>query len=216
MNTASALLKNTHQFEEALLELDRLAAHKLLVEGLAAGSAIQRIEEMVVPAMERIGKSWEEGRIALSQVYMSGRICEELVEQLLAEGHTPRKSQPNMALAVLDDYHLLGKRMVHAALRASGFALKDYGRMDVAALVRRVQEDRIEVLLISTLMLPSALRVAQVREALDREGCRVKIIVGGAPFRLDEQLWREVGADAMGRHASEAARLVEQLAEGRP
>ena len=41
------------------------------------------MEKLVVPALERIGAGWEQGRVALSQVYMSGRICEELVDTLL-------------------------------------------------------------------------------------------------------------------------------------
>lgn len=200
------------QFEAALLALDRLAASRLLSVVGEGGSTLHRVEHLVIPALERIGRDWEQGRLALAQVYMSGRICEELVDELLPATNTPRQDQPQMALAVLEDYHLLGKRMVYATLRASGYELRDYGRMDVASLVRQTCEDGIEILLISTLMLPSALRVAQVREGLDRCGCQVKIVVGGAPFRFDEQLWREVGADAMGQNASDIVPIITLLA----
>jgi methanogenic corrinoid protein MtbC1 len=191
------------------LALDRVEATRLL-SGVD-DNTLRRIEQVVVPAMERIGDAWEQGSIALSQVYMSGRICEDLVEALLPDDSEKRKGQPTMAVAVLEDYHLLGKRMVYAAIRASGYTLKDYGRMGVAALVQRARADRIDILLISALMLPSALRVAAVRESLDRAGCRARIVVGGAPFRLDEELWREVGADAMGRSASDAMAAITGL-----
>ena len=36
----------------------------------------------------------------------------------------------------------------------------------------------------------------------------MRVIVGGAPFLFDDKLWREVGADAMGRNAAEAVTLV--------
>jgi methanogenic corrinoid protein MtbC1 len=39
-------------------------------------------------------------------------------------------------------------------------------------------------------------------------------VVGGAPFRFDEALWRKVGADAMGRNGTDALRILEAL-EGR-
>ena len=39
-------------------------------------------------------------------------------------------------------------------------------------------------------------------------GVVVRVIVGGAPFLFDDKLWREVGADAMGRNAAEAVALV--------
>jgi methanogenic corrinoid protein MtbC1 len=80
--------------------------------------------------------------------------------------------------------------------------------------VHKVVDDGIEILLISTLMLSSALRVAEVRESIEKAGCRVKIIVGGAPFRFDENLWREVGADAMCRNASDVIATIAALQGG--
>jgi methanogenic corrinoid protein MtbC1 len=174
-------------------------------------STLEGIERLVIPVLERIGREWEQGHLALSQVYMSGRICEELIDGLLPDGGGTRQDQPRLALAVLDDHHLLGKRMVYATLRAGGFAVRDYGRKTVDALVRLTGEDGIEVLLISALMLPSALRVAQVREGLDRVGSAARIVVGGAPFRLDDRLWREVGADDMGRTASDVVAAIARV-----
>jgi methanogenic corrinoid protein MtbC1 len=115
-----------------------------------------------------------------------------------------------MAIAALEDYHLLGKRIVYSLLRASGFELKDYGRVDVPALIRQVREDRIEMLLISVLMLPSALRIKEVKAGLAGMEWPIRLIVGGAPFRLDDLLWKEVGADATSPDASGVIPIVTQ------
>ena len=194
------------QFQEALQALDKVTADRLFNEALATMTPIEVVERMVVPALEGIGQAWQEGSVALSQVYMSGRFCEELIERVLPPSDPDRKHQPRSAVVVLSDYHMLGKRIVYSLMRASGFELFDYGRMDVAELVQRAQADGIRVLLISVLMLPSALKVREVRAALDPS---IKIAVGGAPFLFDEQLWQEVGADAMGRSAADAVRIVE-------
>lgn len=46
-------------------------------------------------------------------------------------------------------------------------------------------------------------------------GCGVvRLRGGGAPFLFDENLWREVGADAMGRNAAEAVTLVSEWMQG--
>jgi len=201
------------EFENALLTMDRLSAAKLLAESNDA-VPLQHIESLVIPTLERIGLGWEQGRYALSQVYMSGRICQELVDELLPPSDPNRKYQPKMAIGVLDDHHLLGKRIVYATLRASGYELQDYGQMDVESLVHKTNEDGIEVLLISVLMLNSALRITKVREGLDRLGCTTRIIVGGAPFRIDDKLWKEVGADAMGKNASDAIEAINGLPGG--
>lgn len=195
-------------FRESLEELDRLRAETLFRDALQSLTPIQAVERLVVPALEQIGAGWEAGDVALSQVYMSGRFCEELVEHVLPPSDPDRKHQPRSAIVVLGDYHMLGKRIVYSVMRASGFELFDYGRMEVDELVERVLADRLRVLLISVLILPSALRVREVCRRLREAGAPVRVLVGGAPFLFDAEMWREVGADAMGRNAAEAVGIV--------
>ncbi len=203
----------SEQFEEALLALDRLKARQMVEEAATRLTALELVELMVVPALTRIGSRWEAGETDLSQVYMSGRICEELVDRLLPPGDPQRTDQPPMAIASLDDYHLLGKRIVYAMLRAAGFDLRDYGRVTAEEVIAKVKADRIKVLLLSTLMLNSALHVAGVVDGLKASGLDVKVVVGGAPFNFDDQLWREVKADATAVSAAEAVNLVRSIME---
>ncbi len=196
-------------FRESLETLDRVGAERIFQQALSLMRPIEAIEKIVAPALQQIGSAWEDGTVALSQVYMSGRFCEELVDRVLPPSDPDRKHQPRSAIVVLSDHHMLGKRIVYSLLRASGFELFDYGRMDVDELVRRVLTDNIRVLLISVLILPSALRVREVSTALKAAQAQVRILVGGAPFRFDSRMWQEVGADAMGDTASDAVRIVQ-------
>ena len=68
---------------ESLLVADRLAAEMIVKELAQEISPIGIIENVIVPALEHIGKGWEAGSVALSQVYMGGRICEKMVDGLL-------------------------------------------------------------------------------------------------------------------------------------
>ncbi len=197
------------RFCAALEALDRVRAEAIFYGALARMPPVQAIERLVVPALDQMGRGWQEGRVALSQVYMGSRYCEELVGRVLPPSDPDRKRQPRAAIAVLDDHHLLGKQIVYSVLRASGFELFDYGSLGREELVERVLADRLEVLLISVLMLPSALGVAAVVAQLRARGSAVRIAVGGAPFLFDAGLWREVGADAMGRNAADAVKLLE-------
>ena len=196
------------QFERALLSLNRLAAQKILQQVSEAEVGLQVVDAVIVPALERIGEQWEYGDIALSQVYMSGRICEELINEILPSGVMSAQTHPPLALAVLEDYHLLGKRIVSSALKAAGLMFLDYGQISVADLVNRVETDKVRILLLSVLMLRSALQIKNVRAQLKQRDMQVTIIVGGAPFRFDPQLWQEVGADAMGHSALDAPKIV--------
>lgn len=203
-----------NEFQEALLSIDRITAGRILSEALKTVSLGQAIETLIVDALEKIGAGWESGVYSLSQVYMSGRTCEELIDALLPKEGKHRMQGPRMAIGLLSDYHALGKRIVYSNLRAAGFDLSDYGRMDPESLVEKIVDDGIQVMLLSVLMLPSAWQVRDVRQMLNARGSDVKLIVGGAPFRLDRQLWRQVGADAVGYTASDAIAIVRSLIKG--
>ncbi|MCP4214619.1 MAG: cobalamin-binding protein [bacterium] len=196
------------RFEAALLAMDRPRAREVLT-GRDDHSPTAFVDKLVMPVLSRIGDAWERGDVALSQVYMSGRICEELLESLLSGQDSARKNHPPMAITVLEDFHMLGKRIVKSILLAGGYNVIDYGRTDVGELIERTVRDKLQILMISTLILPSALRVEEVTAGLRKAGCSAKVIVGGAPFRFEPELYREVGADAM---CASAFDIVQTLA----
>ena len=198
------------EFSDALERLDRVKAEEVLKRVLGQSSTLEMIEQLVVPVMEEFGARWNSGELALSQIYMGSRLCEQLIEHLLQPGSTGLRQSPRVGIAVLCDYHMLGKRIVHSVLRASGYDIVDYGRMELGELVERAFNDRLDILLISVLMLPSALKVRELRAAFDARNMPIRIAVGGAPFLFDSQLWLEVGADAMGRTASDAVGIIER------
>lgn len=201
------------QLREALESCDLARVEPVLAGAVRDLPPLEVVESLLVPVLARLGDDWCAGEVALSQIYLAGRICEDLVERLLPAQTAGAPAPPRQAIVVLDDYHLLGKRIVLSVLRASGIPVLDYGRMQVEPLVDRVASDGVDHLLISVLMLPSALAVKAVRAALARRGCRVRIAVGGAPFLLDPELWREVGADAAGRSAADAVAIVRRWTE---
>lgn len=197
-------------FQNALFAMNGAAAEEALHKAKEQMPALQFIENYIVPPLQLIGDKWEKGDISLAQVYMAGKICEKLVDEILPPAHPSRKNQPKMGIAVLEDYHLLGKRIVYAILRASGYELLDYKHsISVEQLVKNVIADKIDTLLISTLMLPSALRIKNVREELDKREIQIRIFVGGAPFIFDDNLWKEVGADAGSKNASDILQLID-------
>jgi methanogenic corrinoid protein MtbC1 len=206
--------KTVERFKEALLSTDEEKAGEIMVEAGGRLHSLAFLEEVLVPALDDIGAGWEQGEYALSQVYMSGRICETIVDKLMPEESGERKEEPKMALVLLNDYHALGKRIVYSTLRAGGYNVADYGRMDPDQLLEKLEEEDIELVLISVLMYSSALQVKQVVEALSKNKPKIKIAVGGAPFRLDRQLWQEVGAHAVGYTATDVLEIVRSFSGG--
>ncbi|MFA6807469.1 MAG: cobalamin-dependent protein [Eubacteriales bacterium] len=209
------LMNRIIDFKQALYSINRLEAEKILAQCVEeAENTMEVIEGLVVRTLDEIGSEWEEGRVSLSQVYMSGVICEELVDQLLLPQSQKRKNQPRMAIAVLEDHHLLGKRIVCSVVRASGYELIDYGHgLMVDDIVERVVRDKIQIMLISTLMLSSALKVKDLKKKLNDLGAPTKVIVGGAPFRLDYQLCKDVDADGAAVTAAETIGVIKKVVD---
>ena len=200
------------RFEKALLSVDKVASRQVYLELSKMISPVEFVDRLIVPVLERIGLGWEQGIVSLSQVYMSGRLCEDMMDTIIIPRSSSQQFQAPIAIAVLEDYHVLGKRIVCSVLRSCQIAILDFGHgIKVEELCRKVKEKEVKILLISTLMLRSALLVKQLKDKLDGAGNDTKIVVGGAPFLFDNQLWKIVGADAFCRNASDAISTVNAL-----
>ncbi|MCQ1539043.1 cobalamin-binding protein [Methanocalculus taiwanensis] len=196
--------------ESALLSSDSKGAREILVGSCNPADPYACISTLIEPALRSIGEQWALGDAALSQIYVSGRICEEYIRSLPLPMSGIREDQPRIAIAVLEDFHTLGKETVLAALHASGYCVEDYGAgITVPELLELVKRDGIEVLFVSTLMLRAALEVRHLMDGIHEDGIPVRVIVGGAPFLFDDLLWKEVGADAFAHDAAEAVGLLE-------
>ncbi len=199
------------EFEDTLLSLNRVAAKNIISSEFTGDNAFEVINEIISPTLERIGELWAHGEIALSQEYMASRICEELVETILPADAPSRKNMPVIGITTLRDEHMLGKRILSSFLKANGFNLFDYGDMGPESIVQKVKDDGIEVLMVSTLMLNLAHEVKKLRSSFDNEKIDTKIIVGGAPFLFDRNLWKEVGADSMAVDATESVEKIHEV-----
>ncbi len=203
------------EFQTALLQIDRVKAAEIFESCYLQNKSFEALEYLTMGALEKIGTDWEDGQLSLSQVYMSGVICEELIEQYMPNFNVTSNKEPRIGIAVLQDHHALGKRIVCSVLRAGGYDVLDFGQgLSAEEISEKTMEKKVDILLISTLMLASALQVKKVVEILREKNMPVKIIVGGAPFRLDSSLWQKVNADADGKNGTEVSKMIEKLARG--
>ena len=201
----------SRQAEQALLDVDITALRAVLAQ-VPQDAGLDLFESVLTPALESIGRGWEAGELALAQVYMASRLVERLIEEDLSSQAPLRPSHPRVAMAVLEDYHLLGKRLVLASTRLAGWAVADWGvATDPVELARRAHQEQLSILMVSTLMERSARRVAQVVETLRDLGATTRVVVGGAPFRLDPSLCTQVGAAGTAATASAVPALLAGL-----
>ncbi len=204
--------------ERALLAMDRGGVKRALgAEGGAESPEVADLADAVIaPAFASIGARWERGDVALSQVYMAARILEEVLGEQPG-GLRGHGTGPRVGIGVLEDYHALGKRIVCSVLSSAGRDVIDLGTaLSPDEMIEAAARARVDVLMISVLMFNKALHVRQVVDGLEARGLgHVTVIVGGAPFTMDPELWRRVGADAYGRNAADALRFSSDTATER-
>jgi methanogenic corrinoid protein MtbC1 len=83
--------------------------------------------------------------------------------------------------------------------------------MKTELVAQNIKKDGVDVIMVSVLMLNLVSEVRELRSLFDREGIDTKILVGGAPFLFDRDLWKEVGADSMASDAMESFEQINSL-----
>ena len=101
---------------ECMLDADRDRASRLLGELLESGTPAQELLRQVLdPALNEVGRLWENRELSMAQAYVGARIAEDFLMRCLpseAEGAV----RPPKGVVVIgnieDDFHALGRRMV--------------------------------------------------------------------------------------------------------
>lgn len=195
------------KWADALLQVDSLAASRIGDDAIAALGLDVFADRILMPTLDGMGERWEIGQASLAEIYIAGRISNAVLAKHVVPRDMPSRDAP-VAVASLDDYHVLGKNLVLAALRAADLPVRDLGTTDARSLADLARDDGFGLVLVSTLMLRSALHVKDLMRFLKVDGTPTRVIVGGAPFRIDPDLWSLVGAHGMGTNASAAVAIT--------
>lgn len=205
----------------ALFDTDKAAALRIVQAALDGGlTPEQVIFEVVIPGMERMigGMISSDNMVTLSQHFLASQIAEEVTDRLIPLFASAPEIMGQVVIGTSHgDFHGLGKKIVIGCLKARMFAVTDLG-INVAPerFVDQALETGAEVIAISSMMIHTATGERgpkRVRQLLQERGLedRLRILVGGAPYRFHENLYREVGADAWGDTAAQAPGIVARL-----
>ncbi len=208
------------EYNEAIFDTDREKALKVVRDALDKGvSPEQVVFKLVIPAIESMIKSIsEDGDASLAQHFMASQIGAEVVEEMI-----PRfERRPDVIGRVVigtsqGDFHGLGKRIVTGCLRVYMIEVTDLGlNVSPARFVDEAVVRNAQVIGVSSMMVHTArgengcLKVRQILEERGLED-RIKVVVGGAPYRFDHELYKTVHADAWAENGIVAGRVITDL-----
>ena len=113
------------------------------------------------------------------------------------------------------ELHEMGARMVTDFLEMQGWDTYYLGaNMPTNGVVKFISDSRPNFVAISATMTFHISLVEEMIRQIRSETCipgKMKILVGGYPFKVAPGLWREIGADAFASDATEAAGIAEEF-----
>ncbi len=194
-----------------LLSVDRGGIEQILKRTMTE-RGIEEVGETLMKAMTKLGEGWEDGNVSLAQMYMGGVICEELLSSIIPETDRIDNTLPVVGSAVFLDHHGLGMKIVSALVRTHRYPLVDIGiGVNTDKIITEIHNKKIQILLVSVLMYPSALAIKELSKRIATECPDVFIAAGGAPFRLDSELCKKVGVHRSAGNAGEIFGILKDL-----
>ena len=174
--------------------------------------ALAIISDEIIPALDAVGKGFEEKTVYLPQLLMSAEAAGAAFEVIReAERRETVKDKCTVILAtVKGDIHDIGKNIVRMLLENYGFRVVDLGR-DVPAerIVSETLRYKAPLVGLSALMTTTVPAMEEAIRLLRREAPFARVMVGGAV--LTEEYASAIGADAYGKDAMAAVRYAERV-----
>ena len=197
---------------DAIVDGKAPLAQAIVQEELVAGAdPMALISETMIPAMDEVGKLFQEEEYFVPELMLAGRAMKAAMEPLrpLLAAAGAKPAGVVVAGAVKGDLHDIGKNLVISMLEGAGFKVIDVGA-DVTPqkFVEAIREHQPQILCLSALLTVTMTAMKTTIDAIKEAGLRssVKILVGGAP--LNERYAREIGADGYGATATDAVPLA--------
>jgi len=187
---------------------------KIVEDFLKEKDPLSVVEEVLRPAMERVGKMYDEGKIFLPQLILAAQTVKPIFDRLSDLLPKSETGEAFVIATVKGDVHDIGKNIVASVIRSNGYRVVDLGKdVDTSVIVETVEKEKPIALGLSAMMTTTVVRIREVVDELRRRNLTVPVIVGGAS--LNEKLAKELGADFYAKNASEAVRILKELKGGK-
>lgn len=207
-------------YNDAVFDTDRETAFAVVDRALAQGvSAEDIVFRVVIPAVEEMMSLITRDPDAnLAQHFMTAQIAAAVTERMLEKFQNPPEIIGRVVIGTAHgDLHSLGKRIVMGCLKALMVDVVDLGvNVPAERFVEEAIAQNAQVIGISSMMVHTAMGeegCQKVRKILRERGLegRHKIVVGGAPYRFDTELYQAVGADAWAPDGISAGKVIVDL-----
>ena len=209
--------ENVLTLRQAIEKGLREEAHHLARELVKTEDSLTIINQQMIPALDSVGKGFEDGSIFLPQLLMSAEAAKiafaVLKEQMADKGESEEKKEKIILATVQGDIHDIGKNIVKVLLENYGFEVIDLGKdVDPEEIADTAVKEDVTLVALSALMTTTVGSMEETIKLLRnvKPGC--KIMVGGAV--LTTEYADMIGADFYGKDAMQAVYYAQKLLKG--
>lgn len=172
------------------------------------------INEYIVPALDKVGKRFEEKTMYLPQLLMSAEAASRAFDAVKEQVSASDESKGKIIVAtVKGDIHDIGKNIVKVLLENYGYDVIDLGK-DVApeVIVEKAKAENVSLVGLSALMTTTTDAMKETVELLKKECPDTSTVVGGAV--LTKEYADMIGATHYAKDAMETVRFAENFFGG--
>ncbi len=187
---------------------------KLTEELLKTKTELEIINQILIPALDKVGEKYEKQEIFLPQLINSANAsCEafEVLKRNILKNGAETIFKGKVILAtVKGDIHDIGKNIVKVILENYGYKVIDLGRdVEVETVVKTAIEEDVKLVGLSALMTTTLKSMEETIAALRKSGHLCKIVVGGAV--LTEDYAMQIGADFYAKDAKQTVDAAKEI-----
>ncbi|WP_455581587.1 homocysteine S-methyltransferase family protein [Dysosmobacter sp.] len=200
--------------EDAVARGLRAEAGRLAAGMLEHESELSLVEGRLIPALDRVGEGYEQGRIFLPQLLSAAQAAQAVFEVIRAsiakKGGAPVKKGRLVIATVKGDIHDIGKNIVKTVLENYGYEVLDLGRdVPPETVLETVRRENIRLVGLSALMtttLPAMEETLQLLKTLSQPPVTM---VGGAV--VTPEYAKKMGADYYARDARQSVEIARKV-----
>jgi methanogenic corrinoid protein MtbC1 len=204
------------QYLTLLLKGNRKDAQILILELIKDSSTIPLIFENIFQVTQyEVGLLWQTNKITVAHEHYCTASTQQIISSLYRYIFSSKKKGVKMiACTISGDLHELGIRMISDTFELDGWETYYLGaNMPDVNILSSIKEQKADLLALSVTMPFHLDRAAKLIEKIrnDADFDKLKIILGGYTFNIDQTLWKRLGADGMACNSYDAVLLANQL-----
>ena len=205
------------ELQKAIISGRKERAGELTQSLLVEKAPLSIVQEEIIPALDIVGKGYEEKRVYLPQLLMSAEAAksafEKIKEYMVASSENEANSTEKgiiVLATVYGDIHDIGKNIVKLLLENYGFKVIDLGKdVPPELIVEKTIALHAPLVGLSALMTTTVPAMEETIKQLREKAPWCKVVVGGAV--LTQEYADKIGADKYAKDAMETVRYAEEI-----